>query len=187
VTDTPPSSRERLRWLVRHTRILVLALVLLVIALAVASYSFGLFSSSSANPENTFTSGTMTQVNNRDDQAVLTAADLVPGSTASGKVTIRNAGDASGDFTLRAEDLTDQPGPGGGILSQALELEITQTAGDALVYDGTLAGFDSAGLGVWDPEEERTFTFTVRLGNVGNAYQESAASVTFTWDAVQAD
>ena len=163
----------------------MLALVLLVLAVAVAAYSFGLFESSSANPENTFTSGTMTQVSSNDDEAVLTAVDMVPGSTATGRVTIRNAGDASGDFVLRSKDLQDKPGPGGGSLSDALELRVEQDVGPGLVHQGPLSQFDQASLGRWSPGEERTFTFTVTLGQVGNAYQMSAATVTFVWDATQ--
>ncbi len=182
----PPSAAERFGWLIRHTRMLLLALALLLIALVVAGYSLGAFTSSSANPENTFTSGTMTQVSSHDDQAVLTADGMVPGSTANGTVTIRNAGDASGEFVLQARDLVDEPGPNGGELSQVLRLVITQDGQPRNVYDGPLAEFDRAQLGTWDPEEERTFTFEVTLGEVGNEYQRSAASVTFVWDATQA-
>ena len=182
----PPSAVERFGWILRHTRILLLALALLIISLVVAAYSFGLFPSSTANPENTFTSGTMTQVSDSDDEAVLTADGMVPGSSATGKVTIRNAGDASGQFVLLAQDLTDKPGPNGGHLSEVLRLVITQDAEPRNVYDGPLGEFDRAQLGTWDPEEERTFTFEVTLGDVGNEYQRSVASVTFVWDATQA-
>ena len=62
MTAAPPEAAARLRWMTRHVGPLVLALLLLVIAAGVAAYSFGLFSSTSANAENTVSTGTMTQV-----------------------------------------------------------------------------------------------------------------------------
>ncbi|WP_028645495.1 hypothetical protein [Nocardioides sp. URHA0020] len=182
-----PGAAERLRWLVRHLSVWLLALVLLLLAVAVAvSYTYGVFTSSSANPSNLLTSGSMTQVSTADDEAILTGKDLVPGQSTTGSASITNAGDASGDFTLSGEALEDRPGPGGGTLSEVLTLRVVESPGGAVVYTGALADFDSVRLGTWKPDEKRTYDITVALpGSAGNSYQGSTASLTFAWDATQ--
>ncbi len=184
--DAAPGATARLRWLVRNTRVWLLGLVLLLLAIVVASFSFGVFSSSSANPENTFSSGTMSQTSSRDNEAVLSASGMVPGDTVAGTVSITNEGDASGDFTLSATDLVDRPGPQGGNLSEVLLLTIADSTLPDPVYDGPLDEFDSVQLGTWEPGEERTFEFVVNFAEGDNRYAQSSASVTFVWDATQA-
>jgi hypothetical protein len=184
---TEPSAADRLRWLARHLRVWILALVLLLVAVAVGvSYTYGLFTSSSANPSNLVTAGSMTQESSAEDEAVLTGQDLVPGQSATGSASITNVGDASGDFTLSGEDLVDVPGPGGGRLSAVLTVRIVESPGGKVVYSGGLAAFDSVPLGTWAPDEQRTYDVTVALpDSAGNTYQGSEASVTFAWDAIQ--
>lgn len=185
---TDPGAAERLRWLVHHLRVWILALVLLLVAVAVgASYTYGVFTSSSANPSNLVTGGSMTQVSTADDEAILAGQDLVPGQSVQGSASITNAGDASGDFTLSGEDLTDVPGPGGGTLSSVLTVRIVESPGDTVVYTGGLADFDSVSLGTWKPGEKRSYDVTVTLpDDAGNAFQGSETSLTFAWDATQA-
>ena len=179
----------RLSWLVRNTRTTVLALALLVLSLAVgATWSFGLFSSESANPQNVVTSGSMSQVNSADNAAIMSASDLVPGQSVEGTATIRNEGDASGTFTMRVIDLVDTPGPAGGRLSDALRVTVVERGADSPVYDGPMRGLEAA-LGTWNPEEERTYDVTVSLPDretADDAYQLSTVTATFEWRAVQA-
>ena len=185
--DPEVSAAARLRWIVRNSRRWILALVLLVVALAVASFSFGLFTSSSANPSNTFSSGSMSQVNSSDDKAAMSATGMVPGDRTTGQVSITNVGDATGTFALSGEDLVDTPGPNGGNLSDALMLRIVESDREEPLYSGPLAGFDTVPLGDWAPDEERTYDFRVTFpsGAADDRFQRSVASVTFTWDAVQ--
>lgn len=185
---TEPSAAERLRWLVHHFRVWVLALLLLLLAVAVGtSYTYGVFTSSSANPSNLVTGGSMSQVSTADDEAILTGQNLVPGQSVQGTASITNAGDASGDFTLSGEDLADVPGPNGGKLSSVLTVRIVESPGGVVVYSGGLAAFDSVSLGTWAPNEKRGYDVTVTLpDSAGNEFQGSEASVTFAWDATQA-
>lgn len=181
------AAAERLDWLARNLRLWILALLLVLISTFVAvTYTYGLFSSTSANPRNTATAGSMTQDNTADDAAILAAHDLVPGQTAQGMATITNVGDAAGVFTLSGEDVVDVPGPNGGHLSQVLDVSIVEAPGDTVVYSGPVAAFDTVSLGTWQPDEQRSYDITVSLpGGAGNRYQGSEASMTFVWDAVQ--
>ena len=77
-----------------------------MVAILLVAFSSALFTSSSANPGNLVTSGVMEQDNSKDGAAILTAGtcSLV---RRHGTVTITNVGDASGSFTLTAENLVD--------------------------------------------------------------------------------
>ena len=213
---TPPSAPEeeaageqdeqvpsRLRVLWRRRRNLLLALFLLLIAAAVAAGSLAVFSSESANPENTFSSGSLSIDNNKEGAAIFTAAKMLPGDTAQGTVTIKNSGDASGDFSLSDEGLTDTPGPAGGKLSTALDLTIVDLGpngvpggGDDVtpaVYTGRYDALPTVQLGKLDHNEQHTYQFTVTFRDTGvpsgpttgdNAFESASTKVTYTWDAV---
>lgn len=190
-----PSGRQRLGWLLRHSKLWLVALVLLLIAVAVAGASLAVFTSSSANPDNTFSAGTLSQSNSSEGAAILTAADMVPGDTKPGQVTITNTGDVSGRFSLSASNLTDTPGPNGGRLSEVLTLQIHDNAQPAGtdVYNGDFNAMPaSIDLGSWPQGQAHTYTFTVRFPEGGqpgsattgdNAYQGSSTEVTYNWTA----
>ena len=186
---SPVSARDRLSWLLRTSRSWALVLLLLVVALAVGvTWTFGLFDSSSANPENVVTSGSMTQTNSADNAAIMSATDLVPGQSVSGSATITNEGDASGAFTLRVTDVVDKPGPAGGRLSAGLQVRVEQRSAADPLYTGSLGAL-TVSLGRWAPSETRTYDITVTLpdrSSGDDAYQASSVTATFTWDAVQA-
>ena len=182
------SPRERLAWLTRNATTWVLALVLLVIAGAVgASVTLGLFGSSSANPRNVVSAGSMSQVNSAGNAAIMSAQGLVPGERVEGEATIQNAGDARGDFRLLATDVEDDPGSGGGLLSERLVLRVEDADVGEQVYEGPLGELD-ADLGTWAPEETHRYVFVVTFPAHADddAFQRSTLTATFVWDAVQA-
>ena len=179
-----PSAKERFSWMAKNSRMLIIALVVVVIAVLVATFSFSLFTSSSANPGNTATSGIMSQENDKEGAAILTAEKLLPGESAEGTVSITNVGDADGDFSLTASNLTDTPADPA--FSEVLQLVITD--GSDKVYTGSLAEVDKVDLGTWPADEEHTFTFTITFDQAsGNEYQDATTTVDFTWDAVQSE
>jgi hypothetical protein len=184
------SARERLRWLRRTAKRWLLAIVLLVVATLVgASWSYGVFTATSANPRNVVTAGSMTQSNSADNAAIMGTDDLVPGDVVEGTATIQNVGGARGDFALTVTDLVDTPGPHGGDLSERLMLEVFEDERPQPIYDGPLPDLD-ADLGTWEIDEERDYRFVVTFrgsssGTSDNAFQGSSATATFTWHAVQ--
>ncbi len=72
----------------------------LLVAAAVAVGSGANFNSTSANPSNVFTAGTISHSNSKANAAILTATNMVPGDTSTGTVDIKNTGSASGTFSL---------------------------------------------------------------------------------------
>lgn len=184
-----PTAAERLGWLVRTWSRWILAIALLLVAVLVGtSWTLGVFSSSAANPRNVVTSGSMSQHNSAQDSAIMRVTGMVPGTTDEGSATIENVGDAAGHFTLRATEVTDDPGPNGGELSSWLTLSVYGADRDDPLWTGPLADL-YLDLGPWEPGEVRTFHFEVEMPEAGaatdNRYQRSQATATYEWDAVQ--
>ena len=191
--DEHVSGGKRLGWLLRHSKMWILALVALGIAAALAVASVSLFTSSSANPDNTFTAGSLSHSNSKEGAAILTATNIVPGEAQTGQVTIKNTGDVSGKFRLSSSNLTDTPGPNGGRLSEVLTLKVVDSSGTpTTVYDGRYNAMPSTDLGTWAKDEQHTYQFTVTFPNGGvpqsattgdNAYKGSSTKIQFNWDA----
>lgn len=180
--ESEPTAKERLSWLAKNSRLLIISLGVILVAVLVATFSFSLFSSSSANPGNLATSGIMTQDNSKDGLAILTAEDLLPGESADGTVSITNVGDSDGDFTLTASNLVDDPADPA--FSSVLTLVVTD--GSDEVYNGLLADLSSVDLGTWAGDEQHDFTFTVTFdAAAGNEFQDASTTLDLTWDAEQ--
>jgi len=127
--------------------------------------------------------------NSSDGMPILNASGLGPGDTASGQVTVSNAGTGHGQFSLKRLALSGSPGAGGGALSDKLQLvvsDVTVPASPSTVYEGTLGAMPERGLGVLGPGEGRVYEFEASFpdgGSADNAYVGAAASVTYKWTA----
>jgi hypothetical protein len=176
-----------------------LATVLAAVGLTVASGAD--FTAQSANPTNTFSTGTLTMSNSADNGAVLTASNLRPGNSAVGTVDIANTGSLSGAFTLTKSGLTntDAANP----LAAKLNLVVKDcgtfaadgtapTCGDSddvTKYTGTLADMSTTGhgvsaLGTFAGNDKHRYEFRTTLDtSADNAYQGDSATAAFTWNA----
>jgi hypothetical protein len=186
------SGRKRFGWLMRNSKMWIVALVVLGLAAAVAVASVSVFTSSSANPDNTFTAGNLSQSNSKEGAAILSAANMVPGDAQTGRVTIENTGDVDGEFRLSSSNLTDTPGPNGGKLSEVLTLKVIDVANGQSVYNGKYNAMPGINLGTWPAGDEHTYEFTVTFPDSGvpgsattgdNAYKSSSSKIQFNWDA----
>jgi spore coat-associated protein N len=181
--------------LVRPIRTLgVLAAVLAAIGVAIGSGAT--FSAQSANPSNTFASGTLTMSNSKDNQAVLTASNMKPGDSTTGTVDIQNTGSLSGTFSLSRTGLTNSDSVNK--ISTKLDLVVkdcgdfsggtpTCEGADPVKYNGTLDAMNSSiALGTYAANEKHRYEFTATFNSsAGNEYQGDNTSATFQWDAVQ--
>ena len=168
----------------------VLALVLVAVGVAVGTGAD--FSAQSANPNNTFTAGTLTMDNSLDGAAILTANNWAPGDTETGTVDIENTGSIAGDFSLSRDQLTnsDNANPMSDQLDLVVEdcgTDATCGAGDTVVYSGTLTAMNSSiNLGNFPAGVAHRYEFTATFNSsAGNAYQGDDTSARFVWDAVQ--
>jgi spore coat-associated protein N len=185
----------RMEALIRHPRRTLGALALVLLAVAVAVGSGATFTAQTANPDNTFASGTLTMSNSKDNQAILTASDMKPGDTANGQVDIQNTGSISAGFSLSLTDLTDSDDKNP--MSKMLNLVVMDCgdfssgtpkceAGDPEIYSGTLSDMSSVDLGTYKADEQHRYDFTVTFdSSADDSYQGDSSSATFQWDAVQ--
>jgi spore coat-associated protein N len=188
---------SRLKVLASQPRIALGALLTMLLAAAAVVGSGADFTASSANPANTFASGTLSILNSKEGNLVLQAGNLRPdGTPAVGTVDIENDGSLDGDFTLSRTALVDSDS--GNPLSGKLNLTVVDcgefSGGNAPVCGdgddddvysgGTIAQMTPSALGNYDAGEKHRYEFTVQLdGSAGDAYQGDNSSVTFDFDA----
>jgi spore coat-associated protein N len=194
---------SRIKVLAAQPRMALGALLTLLLAAGAVVGSGADFTASSANPANTFASGTLNSANSKDGTAVLSASGLKPGAAATvGTVDIQNSGDLSGAFTVVRttpidSDLTNP-------LSGKLNITIVDcgtfvgatapTCGDGDDVNkytaGTVAQMGTPGhlistLGTYAAGEKHRYQFSVQLdGTAGNVYQGDSSMVEFDWNAV---
>ena len=142
--------------------------------------------------------GDLHLTNSRDGQAIFEARGLAPGRSVTGTVQLANSGTLPGDLSLQQLDVQDTPGAGGGLLSNAVTLDIKDVSGGNLVpiFAGRLGGLGSRPLGAIGPSETRTFRFTASLPDGGlppgptagdNAFAGAGLTVRYAWTATAGD
>jgi spore coat-associated protein N len=193
---------SRLSLLASQPKLALGALLTLLLAAAAVVGSGADFTASSANPSNTFASGTLKIANSKEGTAILTASGMRPGGAAAvGTVDIENTGSLDGVFTLSrtAPVDSDSTNP----LSAKLNVTVVDCGafagstapncgdvGDVTKYSaGTLAQMGTAGheispLGSFAGSEKHRYEFRVALdGSAGNVYQGDNSSVEFDFNA----
>src|SRR5919197_5608648 len=133
-------------------------------------------------------SGALAISNSHAGEAVLQVDHLRPGDAAQGSVTIGNDGDVPGEFAVDLAGVQDVPGPGGGLLSQRLQLALIDVTHARMVYSGTPAEFAAVDLGRFAPGESRDYLVAATLPDGGfdgsdNAYQGARLSLALEWRA----
>ena len=192
---------SRLRVLRAQPRLALGALLTLLLAAGAVVGSGADFTASSANPANTFSSGTLKIVNSNEGIAVLSASNLRPAEAPrQGTVDIENNGSLSGAFTLSRG--TPDDSDAGNPMSEKLNVTVTDCGtfdgttapacgdpDDVSRYSGTLAEMGTAGhaigaLGNFAAGEKHRYRFTVQLdGSADDAYQGDSSTVEFDFNA----
>jgi len=187
---------SRLQVLAAHPRLALSALVTLLLAAGAVVGSGADFTASSANPANTFSSGTLSMVNSKAGTAVLSASGMRPGDPAQvGTVDIENDGSLSGAFTLARGSVTnsDTTNP----LAAKLNVQVIDCGtfsgvtpptcldgDDVTKYSGTLAAMGTTALGTYTAGAKHRYRFTVALdSSADNLYQGDSATVGFDFNA----
>jgi hypothetical protein len=176
--------RAAVLWRADPARLLI-ALFALLLAGGMAAATGANFNSTSSNPDNIVTAGIISHDNSKPGAAILDVTKLMPGTPATGTVTITNTGDAAAASSLTASGLTDAPTTPGADLSAALELTISQDGAE--IWDGTLGELASVDLGSWAEDDAHVYEFEVLLPDTGaqgadNEYQGASTSVDLTWE-----
>jgi spore coat-associated protein N len=168
----------------------------LMLAAALAVGSGANFNSTSANPSNVFTAGTISHSNSKASAAILTASNMVPGGSATGTVDIVNTGSATGTFTLSPAAPVDTPASPG--LSKKLLVTVADLGNPTCVsscpavvqlYTGTIFAMPATiALGTFAPAADHRYQFTVNFpdsgtGGADNAYQGASTTVQYNWSS----
>jgi hypothetical protein len=186
---------------------------MLMAATALAVGSGADFSASSANPSNTFSTGSLSMVNAKDTQAILTASAMKLGDSSRGTVDIANTGASNGSFNVSEQTDSDSgaslapPHPLAAELNLIIQdcglFTTTTTANDTppacpgnndtstgQKYSGALNGLGNQDLGSFAGTDAQPggdmhrYKFTVTLpANADNVFSGLATSVTFNWSA----
>lgn len=171
--QTPTRSRKRL----------IVPLAGLLVAAAITVGSGADFVANSVNAANAFSTGSLTQSNSKSGTAIFNAANLKPGDTLNGTVTITNSGTLPADFTL-TEDAAN-----GFATKSNLSLVITRAGQPTPVWSGTFGDLTAAGplsLGSFSAGEARVYTFSTTLAqSATNAEQGKNATAKYTWNSTQ--
>jgi spore coat-associated protein N len=178
VTHRRPSIRRR------ATRLLQLGLVGTWLAVALALPSpmaddprLEMLAAPSGNP--------LGLSNSKNGVAVLGASNMRPGDTATGTVTLTNTGNVDSDLSLQKTNLRETAGPGGGVLSEVLQLQVQNVTKPTpvILYNGRLATMPALPLGAFPKKAAgQTYRFTVTLpSSAGDRYEQASTRVDYVW------
>jgi hypothetical protein len=167
----------------RNPKRVIVGLLTALVAAVAAIGSGADFSSHSANPSNTFSSGTLLQSNSKNGIAIVTGSNLKPGDVRSGEVTIANTGSLAGTFKLAESSASNAFGAGD------MTLKVDDVTGQKAVsiYSGDIGKVpaEGIGLGSYAAGEARTYRFTTTFGKESpNSDQGKVARADYEWDAV---
>lgn len=114
---------------------------------------------------------------------ILSGANLAPGATVAGAVTIRNRGKAPGTLALSRRAAIEQAGLGGALLGGALQLTVRDTTSrsDAILYAGPLATMPRLRVAYLEPGEARKYSFEATLPDSAGASALEAAQTSFDY------
>ena len=159
-------------------------------SVGVAVGSGAAFTSQSSNPSNAFASGALTMSNSKNNAAILSAANMLPGGSTQGNVDIYNTSTVPATMTLTRTALNDSDGANP--LSAKLNLVVKDcgnfSAGmpvcngaSPVKYTGTLAAMTATtALGTFAADEKRRYEFTVTFdSSADNVYQRDRSAATF--------
>jgi hypothetical protein len=132
------------------------------VALALAFSGLG---RAEARSLKTRASGAMRIAGSAANEAIFAAANLAPGEVVRGAVEIRSLGHGPTALTLAPLNLHDLPGPGGGRLSDHLQLTIRDVTGHSsgIVYSGSFAALRTIRVGALAKGERRRYAFEAML------------------------
>jgi hypothetical protein len=175
---------------------------LLVSGIVVGQASYSAFNSTTSNPTNNWSAGTVALSDDDSNTAMFTATGLKPGSTGTKCIAVTSSGSLASNVNLYGTSPATT-----NALSTYIHLTVTQGTGGtsgsctgftplatgSALYTGTLANFATTatnyatGLGTWTPTgtapETRTYEFTYTVdAATPNTSQGGTAAIGFTWE-----
>lgn len=177
----PAAARSDPRGLLHRRRLVGLLIaggVALLVIASVIGFSGAYFTSTSQSPGNEFAAAGM-GLDLAVAGEIVDGAGMRPGDVRTGDQSVTNTGHR-GRLVLETKGL-DESEP----LSRVLVVSVRQTdpAATAPVYDGPLDDLGPVDLGAMDPDERRTYAFTVTwpASSDSPALDGTGTSLDFDW------
>lgn len=193
-----------------HARLMTAGALVAGIGLSAAvvwQASYSAFASTTSNPTNNWSAGTVSLSDDDSDTAMFNATNLKPGSTGTKCIAVTSTGSLPSAVKLYGTNATTTKA-----LSSSINLTVTYGTGttgttgfgscsgftpatsNSSVYSGTLANFATTatnyatGLGTWAPtgtaSETKIYQFSYTVDpNTPNTSQGGSAAIGFTWEA----
>jgi hypothetical protein len=164
-----------------------------MVAAALVVGSGANFNSTSANPSNVFSAGTLSQSNSKTNAAILTASKMKPGDVTTGTVDIKNTGDVPGVFSLAKSNLVDTPAATNFSAKLTLKVEdmgdptcVTSCPAAVVKYTGTVGAMGTIAMGTFASSEAHRYKFTVTFPDGGtsgadNGYAGAQTTTDYNW------
>jgi hypothetical protein len=170
----------------RVWRVVLTLVVLAVLAITLQSLrlSGASYAAASVNPANVFVAGSLSHVNDRNGQVMISASGFEPEDSAEGTMTLKGTGTITGAYTLSASSLVNAPvSPA---LSDKLYLTIEDVTAAETLWEGYVTAFVSTGLGDIAPEESRSYRVTLDYpdGTNDSALQGATMTLVLQVDGV---
>lgn len=168
--------------------------------------TYAAFSSTTSNPTNNWSTGSVKLADNDSGTALFNATNLKPGANGERCITVTSTGSLASTVKLYgtgfaqdknlADVITLKVEEGSGATNAACAGFVADTAPAAKIFDGSLTAFSAKsnfgnGVGTWAPagvasgsSEARSYRVTYTLGGgIDNSYQGGSASIGLTWEA----
>jgi spore coat-associated protein N len=163
----------------------LVVLALLAVALQSLVLSDASFTAGTANPANIFAAGSLSHTNTKAGTVIVDAANLRPGQSKEGRVTIADTGTLAGVYALSKGTVVDTPATPG--LSRTLRLLIQEDGVAAPLYDNTVALMPATlTLGPIAPGLSRSYTvrLTYRTQDANPALQGATMTLPLQFTGV---
>lgn len=181
-----PTTRARARRIVREPRLMALLLaggVMATIVVFVIGFSDAFYTTSSKDPANTFSAGTV-QVSLSKQGELVDGGNLKPGATRTGSVTVTNSAHKA-KLTLGVSAITNTPSTK--TLADVIRVTVRQTSpSSAQRYDGLLQDLSNVALGTFAAGEQRGYEIELQwpAGDDDIARAGVKTSFAFEWTAL---
>jgi hypothetical protein len=155
--SSSPTAIARMRRILREPRLMALLLaggVMATVVVFVIGFSTAFYTTSSSDPGNTFTAGTVEVSLSRQGELV-DGGNLKPGVTRTGTVSVTNT-EHKAKLTLGTSAITNTPSTK--TLADVIRITVRQTSPTSdQRYDGLLQDLDDVPLGTFAAGERRTY------------------------------
>jgi hypothetical protein len=174
----------------------------LLLAAMMAVGSGANFNSTSANPGNVVTAGTLSHSNSKNNAILMTVSKIKPGESKTGTVQLTNTGDIDGVFSVARTMVRDSTGditptnPTSNPFAAHLNLKIEDNVTGTVYYDDLLSAMTgTVSAGTITPGNSRTYKFTIKFNDANvlnpalpngadNAFKGASVEADFNWEAV---